>query len=73
MFMNRTPEPPHQGLRFELWALPRIDPMVAIAFIFAPSASSTEAYWDWTRPSSAESIPESSYGSYWDSGVVALR
>ena len=51
--------------RLPIWvwtpsAVPRIEPMVAIALIFAPSASSIDAYWDCTRPSSEESIPDSS-------------
>jgi hypothetical protein len=46
--------------RFPIWvwtpsALPRIEPMVAMAFMLAPSASSTDAYCDCTRPSSVES------------------
>src|ERR1700722_5373448 len=56
-----------------LWALPRIEPMGAIAFIFAPSGGWTDDDWDWTLPSSRSSIPDSSYGLYWDRGVVALR
>src|ERR1700734_2802700 len=47
--------------------------MVAIAFMFAPSESWMDAYWDCTRPSSEGSIPDSSYGLYWESGVVAFR
>src|ERR1700721_3177157 len=63
--------------RLAIWvwilsAVPRMEPMVAIAFMFAPSTSWMDAYWDCTRPSSEASIPESSYGSYWDSGVVAF-
>src|ERR1700722_4159834 len=63
--------------RFEIWfwtpsALARIEPMVAMAFSFAPSASSTDAYSDCTRPSSGPSIPESSNGSYLDSWAVAF-
>ena len=41
--------------------------------MFAPSASSTDAYCDCTRPSSIGSIPESSYELYGASWLVDWR
>ena len=46
-------------LRLNVLGLARMEPMVAMALAPAPSASSTVAYWDFTRASSSGFMPES--------------